>query len=336
MEETKELITTDDIRSKVYIIRGQQVMLDKDLAEIYGYDVKRLNEQVKRNINRFPEDFMFQLKTSEITESLKSQIATLNVSKNKRGMHIKKMPFAFTEQGIYMLATVLRGELAEQQSIFIMRTFREMRHYIKQNQQFVTRSEMELLSSKVTEISVQTATVIDKQKQTDQKVDLIQKNVEQLSENFITDKDKKNFVIYKGQKLEADIAYIEIYQEAKKSIYVVDDYMNAKSLQHLSQKADGVEVVLFTENGKGGKGFLTKSLVTDFQNEYPSLRIKPNPDCHDRLIVLDYDEETEQVYLCGASSKDAGKKLCAINQITETAIIHPVIDRLLLLPDKQI
>ena len=336
MEETKEFITTDDIRSKVYIIRGQQVMLDKDLAEIYGYDVKRLNEQVKRNINRFPEDFMFQLKTSEITESLKSQIATLNVSKNKRGMHIKKMPFAFTEQGIYMLATVLRGELAEQQSIFIMRTFREMRHYIKQNQQLVTRSEMELLSSKVTEISVQTATVIDKQKQTDQKVDLIQKNVEQLSENFITDKDKKNFVIYKGQKLEADIAYIEIYQQAKKSIYVVDDYMNAKSLQHLSQKADGVEVVLFTENGKGGKGFLTKSLVTDFQNEYPSLRIKPNPDCHDRLIVLDYDEETEQVYLCGASSKDAGKKLCAINQITETAIIHPVIDRLLLLPDKQI
>ena len=336
MEETKELITTDDIRSKVYIIRGQQVMLDKDLAEIYGYDVKRLNEQVKRNINRFPEDFMFQLKTSEITESLKSQIATLNVSKNKRGMHIKKMPFAFTEQGIYMLATVLRGELAEQQSIFIMRTFREMRHYIKQNQQFVTRSEMELLSSKVTEISVQTATVIDKQKQTDQKVDLIQKNVEQLSENFITDKDKKNFVIYKGQKLEADIAYIEIYQQAKKSIYVVDDYMNAKSLQHLSQKADGVEVVLFTENGKGGKGFLTKSLVTDFQNEYPSLRIKPNPDCHDRLIVLDYGEETELVYHCGASSKDAGKKLCAINQITETAIIHPVIDRLLSLPDKQI
>ena len=91
MEETKELITTDDIRSKVYIIRGQQVMLDKDLAEIYGYDVKRLNEQVKRNINRFPEDFMFQLKASEITESLKSQIATLNISKNKRGI-LKRCP----------------------------------------------------------------------------------------------------------------------------------------------------------------------------------------------------------------------------------------------------
>ena len=168
------------------------------------------------------------------------------------------------------------------------------------------------------------------------KVNLIQKNVEQLSENFISEKDVKNFVIYKGQKLEADIAYIEIYQQAKKSIYVVDDYMNAKSLQHLSQKADGVEVVLFTENGKGGRGFLTNSLVTDFQNEYPTIRIKPNTDCHDRLIILDYGEKTELVYHCGASSKDAGKKLCAINQITETAIIHPVIDRLLTLPDKQI
>ena len=337
MEETKELITTDDIRSKVYIIRGQQVMLDKDLAELYGYEVKRLNEQVKRNISRFSEDFMFQLNKEEIPEKFsKSQIATLNEKSNRQGSNIKKMPFAFTEQGIYMLATVLRGELAEQQSIFIMRTFREMRHYIKQNQQFVTRSEMELLASKVTEISVQTAGLIDKQKQTDQNVDLIQKNVEQLSENFISEKDVKNFVIYKGQKLEADIAYIGIYQQAKKSIYVVDDYMNAKSLQHLSQKADGVEVILFTENGKGGRGFLTNSLVTDFQNEYPPLRIKPNPDCHDRLIVLDYGEETERVYHCGASSKDAGKKLCAINQITETAIIHPVIDRLLSLPDKKI
>ena len=228
-----------------------------------------------------------------------------------------------------VFAAVLRGELAEQQSIFVMRTFREMRHYISQNQQFVTRNEMELLTAKV-------GTITERQDRMEKKVDSIQKDVTILADNFITDKDKKNFVIYKGQKLEADIAYIEIYQQAKKSIYVVDDYMNAKSLQHLSQKADGVEVVLFTENGKGGRGFLTNSLVTDFQNEYPTIRIKSNPDCHDRLIVLDYGEETERVYHCGASSKDAGKKLCAINQITETAIIHPVIDRLLSLPDKKI
>ena len=330
MEETKELITTDAIRSKVYILRGQQVMLDQDLAEIYGYQVKNLNQQVKRNLTRFPEDFMFQLTKKEV-ELVKSQFVTsrnINYFEGQEGGR-RKLPYAFTEQGIYMLATVLRGELAEQQSIFIMRTFREMRHYISQNQQFVTRNEMELLTAKV-------GTITERQDRMEKKVEFIQKDVTILADNFITDKDKKDFVIYKGQKLEADIAYIEIYQQANKSIYVVDDYMNAKSLQHLSQKADGVEVVLFTENGKGGRGFLTNSLVKDFQNEYPTIRIKPNPDCHDRLIILDYGEKTELVYHCGASSKDAGKKLCAINQITETAIIHPVIDRLLSLPDKKI
>lgn len=330
MEETKELITTDAIRSKVYILRGQQVMLDQDLAEIYGYQVKNLNQQVKRNLTRFPEDFMFQL-TKEEVELVKSQFVTsrnINYFEGQEGGR-RKLPYAFTEQGIYMLATVLRGELAEQQSIFIMRTFREMHHYISQNQQFVTRNEMELLTAKV-------GTITERQDRMERRVEFIQKDVTILADNFITDKDKKDFVIYKGQKLEADIAYIEIYQQANKSIYVVDDYMNAKSLQHLSQKADGVEVVLFTENGKGGRGFLTNSLLTDFQNEYPTIRIKPNPDCHDRLIILDYGEKTELVYHCGASSKDAGKKLCAINQITETAIIHPVIDRLLSLPDKQV
>ena len=149
-EETKELITTDDIRSKVYIIRGQQVMLDKDLAEIYGYEVKKLNQQVKRNIERFPEDFMFRLSNSEI-DSVRSQIVTSRKKDFFAGQEggRRYLPYAFTEQGIYMLATVLRGKLAEQQSIFIMRTFREMRHYIRQNQQFVTRNEMDLLTAKV-------------------------------------------------------------------------------------------------------------------------------------------------------------------------------------------
>ena len=291
MAESTELMTVDNICNRVYIIRGQQVMLDYDLAEIYGYEVKRLNEQVKRNIARFPEDFMFQLTKGEIPEDfLKSQIATLNENGNKRGLHIKKLPYAFTEQGIYMLATVLRGELAEQQSIFIMRAFREMRHYIKQNQQFVTQAEMHLVSARVSEISVQMSNMADRQKKTEQDIQVIQKSIDTLNENFVSDKDLKNFVIYKGQKFEADAAYIDIYQKAKKSIYVVDDYVNTKTLQLLSQKQAGVEVVLFTE----------------------------------------------QAYHCGASSKDAGKKLCAINVIIETNMIHLVIDKLLLAPDKQI
>ena len=291
MGEALGLNTVDNIINSIYIIRGQQVMLDSDLAKIYGYEVKRLNEQVKRNIKRFPEDFMFQLVESEIPDSLKSQFATLNINENKRGMHIKKMPYVFTEQGIYMLATVLKGELAD---------------------------------------------VVDRQKQTEKSMEEIRQSIDVMNENFITEKDFKNFVIYKGQKFEADVAYIDIYQQATKSIYVVDDYMNTKTLQLLSQKQSGVEVILFTENGHGKKGFLTSAVVKDFINQYPTLRIKPNPDCHERWIILDYGLPAESVYHCGASSKDAGKKLCAINKVDSVQMIHPVIDRLLLLPDKQI
>ena len=204
MAENTELMMVDNICNRVYVIRGQQVMLDYDLAEIYGYEVKRLNEQVKRNIARFPEDFMFQL-TKDEDKILKSQIASSSWG-GKR-----KLPYAFTEQGIYMLATVLRGELAEQQSIFIMRTFREMRHYIRQNQQFVTQSEMHLVSARVSEISVQMSNMADRQKKTEQDIQVIQKSIDTLNENFVSDKDFKNFVIYKGQKFEADAAYIDIY-----------------------------------------------------------------------------------------------------------------------------
>lgn len=337
MEEKGVLTTPNSICNRVYVIRGQQVMLDYDLAEIYGYEVKALNQQVKRNISRFPDDFMFQLTKEEVPEIfLKSKISTLNEQGNKRGMHMKKLPYAFTEQGIYMLATVLRGELAEQQSIFIMRAFREMRHYIKQNQQFVTQSEMRLVTAKVSEISAQMENISDRQKKTEQEVQHIQKSIDILNENFVSDKDFKNFVIYKGQKFEADTAYIDIYQQATTSIYVVDDYVNTKTLQLLSQKRAGVEVILFTENGHGRKGFLTTAVVNDFSGQYPSLRIKANTDCHDRLIVIDYGLPTEQAYHCGASSKDAGKKLCAINKIENIGMIHPVIDGLLLGDDRTI
>lgn len=330
MAETTELMTVDNICNRVYIIRGQQVMLDYDLAEIYGYEVKRLNEQVKNNLSRFPEDFMFQLTKQEL-EYLRSNFSTANINPKSRAL-----PHAFTEQGIYMLATVLRGELAEQQSIFIMRAFREMRHYIKQNQQFVTQSEMRFVTAKVSEMSIQMATISDRQHKTEQNVVDIQKSIDTLNENFVSDKDFKNFVIYKGQKFEADVAYIDIYQQATTSIYVVDDYTNTKTLQLLSQKKQGVEVVLFTENGHGKKGFLTSAVVSDFINQYPPLRIKSNPDCHDRLIVIDYGLPTEQAYHCGASSKDAGKKLCAINKIENIEMIHPVIDKLLLGTDKSV
>lgn len=337
MEESKELLSTDSICNRVYTIRGQQVMLDYDLAEIYGYEVKRLNEQVKRNKNRFPEDFMFQLTRMEV-DFVKSQNATsrnLNLFEGQDGGN-RKLPYAFTEQGIYMLATALRGDLAEQQSIFIMRAFREMRHYIKQNQQFVTQPEMRLVTAKVSEISAQILSMSDRQKTFEQDIAGIHKSIDAINENFVSEKDHKNFVIYKGQKFEADLAYIDIYQQATTRIYVVDDYMNVKTLQLLSQKKQGVEVILFTENGHGRNGFLTEAVVNDFAMQYPPLQIKPNPDCHDRFIVLDYGMPTEQVYHCGASSKDAGKKLCAINKLEKSSMIHPVIDALLELEEKKV
>ena len=235
-----------------------------------------------------------------------------------------------------MLATILRGDLAEQQSIFIMRAFKQMRHYIKQNQQFVTNSELVLVTSQVSQMANQVVGVIDQQKLTDKNIKDIQKSIDLINENFVTKKDYKNFVIYKGEKFEADAAYIDIYQQAQKSIYVIDNYVDTKTLQLLSQKKKDVEVVIFTENRHGRNGFLTNAVVSDFQSQYPSLRIKPNPDWHDRLIVLDYNLSSERVFHCGASSKDAGKKLCAINEIEKKDVVHDSIESLLLAADKTI
>ena len=192
------------------------------------------------------------------------------------------------------------------------------------------------MTAKVSEMSVQMAGFSDWKTKTEHDIEDIRKSIDTLNENFVSEKDFKSYVIYKGQKFEADTAYIDIYQQATERIYVVDDYMNAKTLQLLSQKKQGVEVILFTENGHGRNGFLTPAVVKDFEAQYPPIRIKPNPDCHDRLIVLDYGLPTEQVYHCGASSKDVGKKLCAINKIEQNAIIHPVMDKLLAGSDKTI
>lgn len=189
MENTK-LITLNEIKERVYMIRGQHVMLDTDLAEIYGYEVKNLNRQVKRNSERFPEDFMFQITENEI-DDLRCQNVTANVNSKSRSL-----PYVFTEQGVYMLATVLRGDLANQQSIFIMRAFREMWHFIRQNGQFVTKDEMNMLSARVSEIAIQTAYNKDYQNSVALNIKNIQEQIDVLSENFISERELKNYVIY--------------------------------------------------------------------------------------------------------------------------------------------
>ncbi len=327
-------IQVSNIDELIYVVRGKQVMLDEDLAILYGYEVKRLNEQVKRNIGRFPSDFMFQLTKDEI-EAVKSQIATSPNSNFYSGQEggRRKPPYAFTEQGVYMLAAVLKGEVAEQQSIKIMRAFRELRHYVLRNRQFVTKDELQVLTETVVK---DTRVLEERQNETDKQIAAIKNSIDKINDSFVQESELKNYVIYKGQKFEADIAYIDIYKKAKKSIYVIDDYVNIKTLHLLSHKKNNIHVILFTENKSGRNGRLSPSEVSDFQNEFPTLQIKPNPDCHDRFIVLDYGSKEEKVFHCGASSKDAGSKVCAINAIENTVLIHPVIDSLLNNPDKTI
>lgn len=252
---------------------------------------------------------------------MRLQNVTANINPKSRSL-----PYVFTEQGVYMLATVLKNDIAIQQSIAIMRAFKTMRHYIVQNRQLASKDELERIALSVSEYK----------KETDDKIQSIEKKIDEISNNFISEEDLKNLVIYKGEKLEADIAYIKIYRQAKKSIYLIDDYVNIKTLHQLSQKKKNVEVIIFTENGHSRNGFLTSSDVSDFQNEYPTLRIKPNQECHDRFIIIDYGCSTEKVYHCGASSKDAGKKVCAINLIEDNSIMKPVVDKLLKKKDKLI
>ncbi|MBQ9320620.1 MAG: ORF6N domain-containing protein [Acidaminococcaceae bacterium] len=250
--------------------------MDSDLAELYGYEVRKLNQQVKRNIDRFPEDFMFQLTFDEVPDRLKSQIVTLNESGNKRGLHVKKPPFAFTEQGIYMLSTVLRGPLAVQQSIFIMRAFREMRHFIANNAFLLDRvSKIEL-----------------KQLEADKKF-------EQIFDYISDHKERNQKLFFDGQIYDAFSLLASLIRKAAKEIILVDGYVDEKTLDILSKKQSGVNVTIFTHaNTK-----LTAQDISTFNTQYPQLTVKYTKLFHDRFLILD----RKTVYHIGASLKDAGK-----------------------------
>lgn len=321
------LIETTNIKDMIYIIRGQQVMLDLDLAKLYGYEVKHFNQQVKRNIERFPEDFMFELTKDEMLNLSKSQIVTSIQTKGVRGGRTSSIK-VFTEQGIYMLATVLKGEIAVNQSIMIMRSFRKMRHYINENQQ--------LLNNADTLLSINYRLTIHEEKL--KKIDKIEKDIyhinqrlDNIANNFIEDDKIKQFIIMNGQKFEANEAYVSIYKQAKHSIYIIDDYINIDTLSLLKHKNNNINVIIFSDNKGRNHGKLQKNEYDNFNKEYPSLTIKKNNGkSHDRYIILDYNTDNEKIYHCGASSKDAGNKLCGINQIIDITPFHFVIDDLLL------
>ena len=326
-EQEREIKIVDDrtLKEKIYFVRGQKVMLDSDLAEIYGYETKGFNRQVKRNIEKFEgEDFMFRLTDEEIDELSRCQNGTLNRGEG-RGSNIKYNPYAFTEQGIYMLMTVLRGELAVKQSRALIRTFKQMKDFIIENQDFIGSKELVQIAiqtnqntNDIAEIKSQMATKEDLKK---------------VMDNFIDPETYKHFLLMNGDKIEADVAYTKIYNSAKESIYVIDNYIGLKTLELLRAARDKTKIIVFSDNVKN-KDMLTKNILDDFRKDYPNIDLKlkiAGKKYHDRYIAIDYGTESEAFYLCGASSKDAGNKVSSITKIEESSkdLYHMMFGRML-------
>ena len=293
-----------DIRNMIYAVRNQQVMLDNDLAKLYQVETKRLNEAVKRNIARFPEEFRFQLNEEE-TEFLRSQIATLNEN-DGRGKHRKYLPYVFTEQGIAMLSAVLRSDTAIQTSIVIMKSFVEMRHFMADNS---------ILFERISAIELKQLTY---QKQTDKKL-------EQVFE-FISEHEESNQkVFFDGQIYDAFSLLVSLIQKAEKEITLIDGYLDIGTLNLLAKKNTGVSVTVYThQNTK-----LTDIDLINFNSQYPDLLVKYTNAFHDRFLILDI----EIAYHIGASLKDAGKKAFEVTLINDKKITEDILQRLILEPE---
>lgn len=311
----KEILIHDekDLRSKIYIIRGLQVMLDFDLAQIYGYETKRFNEQVKNNRDRFDEDFMFKLSQEEYN-NLRSKFSAANINMSRT------LPYAFTEQGIYMLMTVLRGELAVNQSKALIRIFKQMKDFIIQSQNVLSSPELVKLSLQTSENTKN----IEEIKSTIKEKMVTKDVLSKVMKDFTDPNIKKDYLFFNGETVEADIAYSTIYSSAKKSIFVVDNYIGLKTLVLLKSVSKNVKITVFTDNvGKG----LHASEFSDFCKEYPNVQIslKTTNGCyHDRYIFIDYGTKDEKIFHCGGSSKDSGKRTTAISQVEDTSIYQKI------------
>ena len=315
MTEQKEIMIVDEqtLKDKIYVIRGQQVMLDFDLAEIYGYETKSFNRQVKNNSARFEGDeFMFRLTRNEVE--------TLSRCKNFTSMQVKGvkggrayLPHAFTEQGIYMLMTVLRGELAIKQSRALIMAFKTMKDYIIENQQLmITQKDFVALARKVERNTDDIQGIKNTLDAVVTKTDL-----SDFMKLFDSNIEREEILILDGEPFKAGLAYQKIYSKAKKSIIVIDDYISGKTLHHLIHARAGVGLTIISDN----KGKLMRlSEYKDFQTDYPDrsvLFLQSNNRAHDRYIVLDNNTKDMKVYHCGASSKDAGRRITTITRIMD-------------------
>ena len=317
MEENKlsiqNEISNEEIKNLIYTIRGKQVMIDSDVAMLYHYPTKRINETVNRNKQRFPENFCFQLtyeeyellkyKDNTLSEgnmkenfdnSLRSQIATLNENIG-RGKHRKYLPYVFTEQGIAMLSGLLKNNIAIQVSINIMNAFVEMRKFLMLNGQVferLTNMEYKLLEH--------------------------DKKFNEVFDQLQFEENIKQRVFFEGQIYDAYSIIIDIIKRAKKKIIIIDNYIDDSVLKMLAKKKKQVEVVILTS----AKSNIQNIDIQKFNKEYPILKVAKTNKFHDRFIVID----NKEMYHLGASIKDLGKKCFGINKIEDMEIIQKIIN----------
>ena len=297
MAEDKNLVIVDnkEIQSMIYTFRGRQVMLDSDLAMLYQVETKYLNRQRNRNAERFPEDFCFQLSKEEY-EFLRCQNVT---SKNENGSGGRRyLPYVFTEQGIAMLSSVLKSEVADKASINIMRAFVEMRKFfISNNEMFARLDRVEL-----------------KQLETDKKL-------EEVFDYIATTKEVKQKIFFNGQIYDAFSLMVELVEKAGTELILIDNYVDINTLNILSKKKDRVNVLIVTS----GNGNLTDKDIAKFNSQYPKLTVKISKDFHDRFLIIDRSD----VYHIGASIKDAGKKSFGITKLEVEELTKSLLDKVL-------
>ena len=287
----------ENIKNLIYTVRGKQVMLDSDVAMLYQYETKKINQTVKRNIERFPEKFCFQLTEDEM-ENLRSQFVTSSLKKENYGGR-RYLPYAFTEQGIAMLSGLLKNEIAVKVSIYIMDAFVEMREFIAKNAQVFER--LTNIEYKVLE---QKKMLTDHEKKFEKVFDELQKN-EKI--------EFKQSIFFDGQIYDAYSLMIDIIKRAKQKILMIDNYIDDSVLKMLSKKKSNVEVVILTSEHCN----LTKLDVEKFNKQYPKLKVARSNQFHDRFIIID----NKELYHIGASLKDLGKKCFAISRIGDEIYI---------------
>lgn len=282
-------ISSSKIKELIYNIRGKQVMLDSDVARLYHYETRRINETVKRNSERFPVEFCFQL-TSKEYETLKSQIATSNVRGGKQ-----KLPYVFTEKGIIMLSGLLKNEIAIEVSIKIVEAFVEMKKFISSNGQLferLTSVEYKLLEH--------------------------DKKFDQVFEQLQHEENIKQKIFFEGQIYDAYSLIIDIIKKSNKKILIIDNYIDESVLKMLTKKNKEVEVAILTSD----KSKIEKIDIQKFNKEYPILKVAKTNKFHDRFIVID----NKEMYHLGASIKDLGRKCFGINKIEDLDIVERFIN----------